>query len=153
VGLCSVGKNSEGIRQGARAVLKGRRTAPLWHTLGHLQLALGKFSEALDCFKQAASLNPEAVHREALAVCYQRMGLIEEALAQVEALRNTEDAPFDRYEVFSRALRGETTEAVRLLEAALDAERLSQASLQHDANLNTLLDPALIAQSLQRHRP
>jgi len=141
VGLCSMGKNSEGVRLGAKAVLKQRGDARLWNVLGHLQLALGRLDEALDCFKRAVPLAPNrTIYRESLAVCYQRIGLLDEALEQASHL------PTDRAAVFTSALRGEAEAARRLMASAVDEGRIAQAALRRDVNLNILLDPGLIAQ-------
>jgi tetratricopeptide (TPR) repeat protein len=149
VGLCAVGKNSEGLRQGARAVLRDPRSAPLWNTLGHLQLSLGKSDEAVDCFEKAASLvSSAAIYRESLAAAYQRMGLTDEALAQVEAARNLQNAPYDRSGILIKAIRGNTAGAAEQLSAAVSAGLISKASLGHDANLNTILDPVQITEGL-----
>ena len=149
IALCSVGKNAEGIRQAGKAVVQERGDARLWNALGHLQLALGKFDEALDCFNKAASLVVSApVYRESLAACYHRMGLMEEALAQVERLRPLEDVDYDRGLIFEQAIRGSSAEAVENLAAAVKAGSLSLAAIQHDPNLNIILDPAKIAEAL-----
>lgn len=149
VGLCAVGKNSEGLRQGARAVLRDPRSAPLWNTLGHLQLSLGKSDEAVDCFEKAASLvSSAAIYRESIAAAYQRMGLTDEALAQVEAARNLQNAPYDRSGILIKAIRGNTAGAAEQLSAAVSAGLISKASLGHDANLNTILDPVQITEGL-----
>jgi len=147
VALCSVGKNSEGLRQGARAVLKERSAARLWNVLGHLKLALGKFDEALDCFQKAVSLNAaSAEYRESLAACYKRMERGQEALEQIQAAGRLQEAPYDRTRILALALQSEFGEASRLLSEALSAGQITEAAIKNDANLNLILDPARIAE-------
>ncbi len=149
IALCAVGKNALGVRQAEKAVTQEPLDARLRNALGHLKLALGKFDEALDCFNKALSLVASTpVYRESLASCYHRMGMMDEALAQVEQLRPLEEAAYDRSGIFEQAVRGNTPQALEILAGAVKDGSLSRAAIRHDPNLNIILDPERIAETL-----
>jgi tetratricopeptide (TPR) repeat protein len=143
VALCSVGKNHEGITQAARAAGRKNADPRFLVTLGHLHLALGKLDEAVSFFERAAALMPNlAGSHEALAACYFKMDLADEAASEIEQARQHAHAAYDRHAIIEQAIQGNSQGALRLLSAALAAGLVSKTAIRHDAILNLFIDPA-----------
>jgi tetratricopeptide (TPR) repeat protein len=151
VALCSVGKNHEGLTQGMRAAGMPNPDPRLFRALGHLELALGRLDEAAADFEKSVEVLPQrATSHEALAACYFRMGLVDEALAEIELAKQYSESAYERAAIFAQAILGNIQEALKLLEAAAASGQVSAAAIRHDANLHSVIDPVLIAAILQR---
>jgi tetratricopeptide (TPR) repeat protein len=152
--LCSTGKNSAGISQSGRAVIMDRSNSKLWNRLGHLHLASGHFDDAIPCFEKAIEITPtDSRYRESLAACYSKMGLVDEALEQIRRAGQLEEEKYARNAICEQAILGNTEEALDLLRAAIRAGQISAAGINHDPNLNLLMDPVTIARAASMQEP
>lgn len=142
--LCAVGKNSEAIAQGKKAIRSEPTNARLWNTLGFMYAAMGMLDESARCFVKAKELAPSnRFYYESLAACYNMMGLQQEALEQLKlAAELTGSRPF-LMEVFEQAVLGEDEKALSLLRAAVESGRFTRDEVRRDPNLNILFDEAL----------
>ena len=89
----ALGKNSEAVIHGRKALRFVSTDARLWNTMGHLYIWMGKIDEAVSFFKKAAELEPNVfAHPMALAVCYSLLGLRDESLHEILLIRRNSGA-------------------------------------------------------------
>lgn len=143
--LCALGKNSEAVAQGKKAIRIEPTNARLWNGFGYVYVSMGMLDEATRCFMKAIELAPSNryVH-ESLAACYGVMGLQQESLAQLKLAAETAgERPF-LMEVFEQAILGENEKAVGLLRAAVESGQFTRDEVRRDPNLLLLLDDTLL---------
>lgn len=142
--LCALGRNHDGLKEGARATARDPENPIIWETLGQLQLATGRPDDALASLEKAVAVAPGRLRsHESLAVCYSLMGLSADAQRELEAAGMPDPQQEARYAILRHAIQGESQEALSLLDSAVQGGQISRAAVAHDANLILLLDPAL----------
>jgi tetratricopeptide (TPR) repeat protein len=142
--LCALGKNSEAISQGKKAVEMGPTSARLWKSLGYIYVSLGRLDDAAACFKKAIELMPtNGLLYAAMAVCYSVMGLPDDALEQINAARKLSGDQSIYPMIYEEAIRGNPDGTVSRLRTAIKAGRISRVDVRRDPNIHILLDDAL----------
>jgi tetratricopeptide (TPR) repeat protein len=143
--LCGLGKNHEAIIQSKKSIKLAPTNPRLWNSLGYLCISMEKLDEAAVCFKKAIELAPSnPTFGESLAICYGKMGLLEESLDQLASVQNVNAIHYFFAGVYEKALLGKTDEALSLLRAAVRSGQIPKVDIHRDPNLNVLLDPSII---------
>jgi tetratricopeptide (TPR) repeat protein len=143
--LCALGKNHEAIIQSKKAIQLAPTNAKLWNSLGYLCISMEKLEDASVCFKKAIEIAPSnATFSEALAICYSRMGLLDESLRQMYTTNALGGDRKNFRGIYEKAILGKTNEALAVLRVALQAGQISKAEIQHDPSMNVLLDPSAL---------
>lgn len=107
---------------------------------------LKKYREALDVFERAKLGNPQTLQSfnlPALALCYERLGERREALAVIEAVRESLRASRER--AAARAKSGKPADSIGTFQALLRAKLEEQESKMSDAEVKMAMR-ALIAE-------
>ncbi len=142
--LCALGKNSEAIVQGKKAVEKGSTSARLWKSLGYIYVSIGRLDDAAACFKKAIECMPtNGLLYASLAVCFSVMGLPDEAAEQLSLARKFSGDQSFYPMLYEEAIRGTPEKSVSLLKAAVQAGHISKIDIRRDLNIHILLDDAL----------
>jgi tetratricopeptide (TPR) repeat protein len=139
--LCALGKNTEAVSRGKRAARIEEGNPRIWNRLGYLYLSMGKLDEAAASLKRAIDLAPtHAEFYESLAICLGLLGLPDEALLQMNLARKFAEKGDALPDIYEEAILDKPAEALRSLEAAVDAQQLSRVDVQRNPNIHLLLD-------------
>ena len=144
--LGALGKSREAIFRAEQALRLAPNDSRLWSSAGHLHVALGRLDEALPFFEKAIELKPDSEeHHASLAVCYNLMGLQEEALLALESIPPDPEMRQGYMGACKEAILGNLERSRELLRGALQAGEFPGALLQRDPNLRALIDAPLLA--------
>jgi len=140
----ALGKNSEAVVHGHKALRLVSTDARLWNTMGHLYIWMGKIDEAISFFKKAAELEPNVVaHPMALAVCYSLLGLRDESRQEILLARKNSEDQESYLNICQEAMLGSLETALGLLKAAIRNGQMTSISAKRDPILNETLDDSL----------
>ncbi|MCX8067152.1 MAG: tetratricopeptide repeat protein, partial [Anaerolineae bacterium] len=134
-----LGRYEEAAEAYRRAIELDPKDAYPWNGLGNVYALRGEWEQALEAFRRAVELEPEdGAYRVSLASALRALGQEEEAQAELERAR----LRIEREDEYSRAcfaaLCGETEEALRLLEAALQKRPGLRLRARQDPDLRSL---------------
>jgi tetratricopeptide (TPR) repeat protein len=147
--LNALGKNSEAVVQGHRALRLISTDARLWNTMGHLFVWIGKPDEAISFFKRAVELASNIwVYHIALAVCDGLLGLSDEAREEIVLARKTSEDQDLYLGICQEAILGNPETAQSLLRSAIIEGPISKFSVQRDPIWREILDVSLMEISL-----
>ena len=147
--LNALGKNSEAMAQGHRALRLISTDARLWNTMGHLFIWIGKPDEAISFFKRAVELASNSwVYHIALAVCDGLLGSSDEAREEIVLARKTSEDQDLYLEICQEAILGNPETAQSLLRSAILEGRISKLNVQRDPIWREILDDSLTETSL-----
>jgi tetratricopeptide (TPR) repeat protein len=136
-----LGKNSEAIQIGKRAVKKDAENLSLWRVLGYLFLSMGKIEDAIEAMTTARDINPRSVESYySLAVCYFKNEQFDECakeLSKAEKISPPENAIQN---IYVDILGRKTDDALALLKRSLEKKLISNHHILRDPNLNFLLN-------------
>jgi len=140
----ALGKNSEAVVHGHKALRLVSTDARLWNTMGHLYIWMGKIDEAISLFKKAAELEPNVIaHPLASAVCYSLLGLRDESRQEILLARKNSGDRAPYLSICQEAMLGSLETALSLLKAAIRNGQMTSVSAKRDPILNETLDDAL----------
>lgn len=131
--LNALGKNTEAVTQGRRALRLISTDARLWNTMGHLYIWMGKPDQAVSFFKKAVELESKvSAYHIGLAACYGLLGLSDEAREEIVlARKNSKDQ--DLYlRICQEAILGNPETAQSLLRSSMMEGRISKFSVQRN---------------------
>lgn len=145
IALCELGKYSNAITEGKRAIKLSMSDAKVWNRLGYIYMSAGKLDEAVQTFEKAIALLPTAsAFYKSLAISYYLFGLTDESINQIRsAYRYAEDQTFP-VEIYEQAIRGKSEKSLELLKTALTSGKISKADIRRNANIQILLDAPLL---------
>lgn len=140
----ALGRNQEAAVLSKRALRNGERDPRIWSSAGYIDIALGKFDDAIARFSTAVDIEPRVpAHHLALALCYDLVERTEDTVRQLQLARSL--APAQRLvsiDIYEAALAGDTAKSLELAAAAIQAGQLSVFDLRRDPGLSVLVDPA-----------
>jgi len=140
----ALGKNSEAVVHGHKALHLASTDARLWNTMGHLYIWMGKIDEAISSFKKAAELEPNVVaHPMALAVCYSLLGLRDGSRQEILLARKNSEDQGPYLNICQEAMLGSLETALSLLKTAIRNGQMTRINAKRDPILNETLDDAL----------
>lgn len=144
--LSALGKNREAMFRSEQAVRLTPLDARLWNAAGHLHIATGKMDQAVAHFRKAIELAPDTPdHKISLAVSFALLGLLDDALRELESAVAGNGRHTGYLEACRQAILGNGDASLELLRGTLKSGELSSIQLMRDPNLAALLDPARIA--------
>jgi tetratricopeptide (TPR) repeat protein len=137
--LSALGKNYLALIQAEKAAKLDMTNEKILISSGYLYILLGKLDEAVKCFKNAIQLAPtRAESYELLAICYNKMSLIEDARDQINRAVMLAGDRLKYSLICKEALFGEPGKALLLLKMSIANSDISKQEILRDPALNTL---------------
>jgi hypothetical protein len=140
----ALGRNQEAALLSKKALKSAERDSQIWSSAGYIDIAMGKFDDAIACFNTAVDRAPRvAAHHLALALCYDLVERTEDTVRQLQLARTLAPDPMlISIDIYEAALAGDTAKSLELASAAIRTDRLSIYDLRRDPGLSLLVDPA-----------
>ena len=144
VTINALGRNSEAMAYGNRALRLALTDARLWNTMGHLYLWMGKLDEAISFFKKAVDLVPNvSAYHIGLAVCYSLLRRLDKSQQEIVLARKNREDQGPYLDVCQEAMHGNIETAVSLLKAVILNGQMTKVNIQRDPILNEILEDSL----------
>jgi tetratricopeptide (TPR) repeat protein len=132
-----------------QAFIKGKKATSIctqnpwiWNSLGFLYYFAGKTDEAVACFQTAIDLSSKIGYfHESLAVCYLSMGLSDKAHAQLAQAQKNSDTRDMFLGVLHDCIKGDTESASLLINAEVNAGKITKFEIERDPILYALIEP------------
>jgi tetratricopeptide (TPR) repeat protein len=145
--LSALGKNYLAVVQAGKALKLDPQNAEVLFSLGYLFFMLGKLDEAADLLKKSIHFAPgEAQFHEMLGICYNKMGLPEEARGQLEQAVQLGGERVVYSKICREFLLGNPEKASSELKNAVINGMVPGHDVFRDPILNIVLDDSLISQ-------
>ena len=137
----ALGRYEETIAAYQEAIELDEKDAYPWNWLGVVYTLQGRLKEALEAFRRAVELAPdEGTYRSSLVGILCRLGREEEARREMEIARPLMENESEYSRACFAAICGDTEEALRLLQIALEKGQTSLAWARRDPDLEPLHD-------------
>lgn len=144
--LSALGKNYLAVVQAGKALKLDSQNVEILFSLGYLFFMLGKLDEAVDLLKKSVHYTPAATQfHEMLGICYNKMGLPEDAQRQLEQAVQLEGERVVYSKICREFLFGNLEEAISELKNALMTGKIPRHDVFRDPILNIILGDSIVA--------
>ncbi|MGC8947080.1 MAG: TPR end-of-group domain-containing protein, partial [Anaerolineae bacterium] len=134
-----LGRHDEAIAAFQRAIALDEKYAYPWNGLGIVYALRGEWERALEAFRRAAELAPErGMYHASIVGALRALGREAEAQEEIVRARPLMEKESEYNRACFAAICGETEEALRLLETALQKRQTSPAWARQDPDLRSL---------------
>ena len=140
----ALGRNSEAVVHGRKALRLLPADVRLWNTMGHLCIWMGKIDEAIPFFQKAVELEPTILaYPLGLAVCYGLLGLRRESQREFLFARKNSGAGESYVDICQEAMLGSFDTALKSLKAGIQKGQMTRIDVLRDPVLNGIFGDTL----------
>ena len=140
---CMLGRISEAITVGKRAIRVDPGDARIWNRMGYVYEAMGRVDDARTCFSEAVALVPrDPRYMESLAIACWLIDRPDEAMRYIRAARQLgAQGSAALHAVYEAGIMAATPGAGQLLRSGLAQGQFTKSEVRRDPNLSLLLAP------------